>query len=117
MPRASAFRSNPEWRRRSAASSMTACRRRERSTTLRDPAPARRARGGGVDLAGERAGKSLFVNRGMPDMAVEIAIRAFRQAERPVHVNAEGVLFALSRLRGRVGGGVLSAGQGRSPPA
>jgi len=26
----------------------------------------------------------------MPDMAVEIAIRTFRQAKRPVHIDAEG---------------------------
>src|SRR5436853_3828141 len=62
---------------------------------------ARRARRGGFDFARKGAGESVLVDRGMADMAVEIAIRALRQAKRPVHVNPEGLL--------------LSAGQGRSP--
>ena len=32
----------------------------------------------------------VLVDGGVADMAVEVAIRAFRQAERPVHVDAEG---------------------------
>jgi len=67
---------------------------------------ARGARGGGFDLASEGARKSLFFDRGMADMAVEIAVRTFRQAKRPVHINAEG-LFSLSRLRGRARVGTL----------
>jgi len=39
--------------------------------------PVRRARRGGFDFAGEGARKSILVNRRMPDMAVEIAIRTF----------------------------------------
>jgi hypothetical protein len=78
----------------------------------RDFAP-RRARGGGLDLPRERTDKSRLVNRRMPDMAVEIAIRAFRQAKRPVHVDAEGFFFSLSRLCGK---GRVEASQGRSPP-
>jgi hypothetical protein len=42
----------------------------------------------------------------VPHMAVEIAIRTFRQAERPVHIDAESAFFSLPRLRGRVGVGV-----------
>src|SRR5260370_1005731 len=75
--------------------------------------PAWRARGGGLDFVRKREGETIFVDRRMPDMAVEIAIRTFRQAKRPVHVNAEGVLFSLPRLRGHC----VSAGQGKSPPA
>ena len=51
---------------------------------------ARRARRRGFDLARKGAGKAFLVDRRVADMAVEIAIRAFRQAERPVHVDAEG---------------------------
>ena len=57
------------------------------------------------DLARKGACKARFVDRRMPDVAVEIAIRAFRQAERPVHVDAERLFFSLPRLRGRISGG------------
>ena len=63
-----------------------------------------RARGGGLDLARESANEALFIDRRMAHMAVEIAIRAFRQAKRPVHIDAEGVVG-------------ISAGQEQSPPA
>ena len=51
-----------------------------------------RARRGGFDLACKGARKAFLIDRGVAHMAVEIAIRAFRQAERPVHIDAEGVL-------------------------
>ena len=63
----------------------------------------RRERGEIREL-GEIGGKELaLVDAAMADVAVEVAIGAFRQAERPVDVNPEGFLFAVS--------------QGRSPPA
>ena len=77
-------------------------RRRAAAEKDRGDLAIRRARGGGFDLAGKGPGKPFFVDRRMPDMAVEIAIRAFRQAERPVHVDAERFFS-------------VSAGQGRSP--
>ena len=77
-------------------------RRRAAAEEDRGDLAAGRARRGRFDFAREGAGKALFVDRGMADMAVEVAIRAFRQAERPVHVDAEGFLFG--------------AAQGRSPP-
>ena len=40
-------------------------------------------------LAREGAGVTLLVDRRVTDVAVEIAIRALRQAERPVDVDAE----------------------------
>ena len=65
-------------------------RRRAAAEKDRRDGSIRRARRGRFDLARKRAGKSFLVDRRVPDMAVEIAIRAFRQAERPVHVDAEG---------------------------
>ncbi len=65
---------------------------------------ARRARRSGFDLAGEGAREAFLVDRFMPDMAVEIAIGAFGQAERPVHIDAEGFFWP-------------GASQDRSPPA
>ena len=62
----------------------------------------RDARGGGLDLAREGADIAVFVDRGVADMAVEVAIRALRQAERPVDIDAEGV-------------GCISALQGTTP--
>src|SRR4051794_11826191 len=87
-------------------------RRRAAAEKDRGYLPARRARRDGFDFAGERARESLLVDRGMPDMAVEIAVRAFRQAKWPMHVNAEGFAFLLARRRP---GARIS--QGRSPPA
>ena len=58
----------------------------------------------GFDLARECARKTILVDRGMPDMAVEIAIGAFRQAKRPVHVNAESLAV------------VARTNQGSAPP-
>ena len=68
-----------------------------------DTSPAGGARRDGFDFARKRPRKSRLVDRRVADMAVEIAIRTFRQAERPVHVDAKR--FA------------VSAGQGRSPQA
>ena len=64
-------------------------RRRAAAEKDRGDGSARRARRRGFDLARKGAHKSFLVDRRVPDMAVEIAIRAFRQAERPVHVDAE----------------------------
>ena len=52
-------------------------RRRAAAEKDRGYLPAGRAFGRGLDLAGKRARKSFLVDRGMPDMAVEIAIGAF----------------------------------------
>ena len=41
------------------------------------------------DLAPERREEARLVQRLVPHVAVEVAIRAFRRAERPVHVDAE----------------------------
>src|SRR3546814_480276 len=41
-----------------------------------------------IDLAEQRVPPAWLVD-GSADMAVEVAIGAFRQAERPMHVNAE----------------------------
>src|SRR5207237_6565144 len=65
-------------------------RRRAAAKKDRGHLSARRARRGGFDFAGERARKSFLVDGGMADMAVEIAVRTFRQANRPMQVNAEG---------------------------
>ena len=51
---------------------------------------ARHARGGRGDLGFEGAHEARFVDAAVAHMAVEVAIRALRQAERPVHVDAEG---------------------------
>src|SRR6185437_12169943 len=44
---------------------------------------------GRCDLGCERAHVTRFIDCGMTDMAVEVAIRTLRQAERPVNVDAE----------------------------
>ena len=69
-------------------------RRRAAAEKDRGDGSVRRTRRRGFDLARKGARKAFLVDRRVPDMAVEIAIRAFRQAERPVHVDAEG--FALA---------------------
>ena len=53
----------------------------------------------GFDLALEGAGKAEFVNRRVADMAVEVAIRTLRQAERPVHVDAKSFFRAAAHVR------------------
>ncbi len=58
-----------------------------------------RALRSGFDLAREGADEALLVDGRMANMAVEVAIRTFRQAERPVHVDAEGFLFSGHRGR------------------
>ena len=68
-------------------------RRRAAAEKDRGDGSVGRTRRRGFDLARKGARKALLVDRRMPDMAVEIAIRAFRQAERPVHVDAEGFFF------------------------
>jgi hypothetical protein len=51
--------------------------------------PARRPGGGVGDLAPEGGDETLLVDGRAPHMAVEVAIRAFGEAEGPVHVDAE----------------------------
>src|SRR5690606_23949092 len=56
-----------------------------------------------VDLGDERARPAGMVDH-VADMAVEVAVRALRPAERPVHVDAEAGLcprrtFARGRVR------------------
>ena len=73
--------------------------RRQLGTTAPEPeldlAPPGRQRGCMGDLALIGGDESVLVDP-VADMAVEVAIRAFRGAERPVHVNAE------TRVAGRV---------------
>jgi hypothetical protein len=45
-----------------------------------------------LQLGVEGEGEALLVYRLMADMAVEVAIRAFGRAERPMHVDAEARL-------------------------
>src|SRR6185312_8730754 len=49
------------------------------------------ALGGRGDFGLEGAQESRLVDRGVADMAVEVAVRALRQAERPVHIDAEAL--------------------------
>jgi hypothetical protein len=49
-------------------------------------------------LHGESLDETVFVDIAAPDMAVKIAIGAFRQTKRPMDVNAEaGVESAANR--------------------
>ena len=77
-----------------------------RASVVKDRAqlPSGYARRRGFDLAREGLSEALFVDGRVSDVAVEVAIGAFRQAKRPVHVDAER-------------GMGISAGQGISPPA
>ena len=68
------------------AASATACRRPRRWSRR---CARRYALGGRGDLGREGAHVALLVDAGVAHMAVEVAIRALRQAERPVHVDAE----------------------------
>jgi hypothetical protein len=65
----------------------------------RHPPPPRERRHMG-DLALERRQEARLVDGPVPDVAVEVAIGALRQAERPVHVDAEA----------RIAGGVVDHG-------
>src|SRR4029077_12912098 len=58
------------------------------------------ARGGSGDFADEGAREAGLVDGGMTDVAVEVAIRTLRQAERPVDVDAE-VRSAVSAFQDR----------------
>ena len=51
--------------------------------------PSRHARGGGGDLGGKGAREAGLVDGGMTNVAVEIAVRTLRQAERPMNVDTE----------------------------
>ena len=64
-------------------------RRRAAAEKDRCDGSVRRARCRRFDLARKGARKSFLVDRRVADVAVEIAIRTLRQAERPVHVDAE----------------------------
>ena len=50
---------------------------------------ARRQRGALLEFGPNRGEKARLIDAAAPDMAVEVAIRAFRQAERPMDVNAK----------------------------
>ena len=54
---------------------------------------ARHAVGGRGDLRGKGAREAGLVDGGVAHMAVEVAIRALRQAERPVDIDPEGGLI------------------------
>src|SRR5438105_13515150 len=82
-------------------------RRRAAAEKDRGDGSIRRARRCRFDLARKRVRKSFFVDRRVADVAVEIAIRAFRQAEWPVHVDAEGCSLRVV---------AFGASQGKSPP-
>src|SRR5579872_2979761 len=75
-------------------------RRRAATEKDRSDVAAAYAACGRLDLARKGAGKAVLVDRGVPDMTVEIAVRAFRQAERPVHIDAEGLVFARRAKQG-----------------
>ncbi len=49
----------------------------------------RRETGAMREFRAEGREEARFIDRRMPDMAIEIAIRAFRQTERPMDVDAE----------------------------
>src|SRR5262249_41957129 len=51
------------------------------------------------DLGGQRAREACLVNWDVRYMAVEVAIRALRQAERPVDVDAERGLLPITALQ------------------
>ena len=62
----------------------------------------RHPRRGRRDLGGKRAHEARLVDRLAAHMAVEVAIGTFRQAERPVNVDAEGRLFAIGQIVSQV---------------
>ena len=65
--------------------SATACRRRRRCwRRVRPGASAAKCR-----APPDKPRRSALVDAAMPDVAVEVAIRAFGAAERPMHVNPE----------------------------
>src|SRR4029077_16850466 len=51
--------------------------------------PAGYPRSGGRDLCAKRAHETAFVDCGVAYVAVEVTVRAFRQAKRPVDVHTE----------------------------
>ena len=72
----------------------------------RGDGPARHARGSRRDLRRERAHEARLVDAGVAHMAVEVAIGTFRQAERPMDVDAER-RFAFRRLGAASGRGLF----------
>ncbi len=64
-------------------------RRRAAAEEDRGDRAAGYALGGRRDLGREGAGEAFLIDRGVADMAVEVAIRAFRQTERPMDIDAE----------------------------
>ena len=65
-------------------------RRRAAAEEDRRNGAAGHARGGRGDLGFERAHETRLVDTAMAHVAVEVAIGALRQAERPVHIDGNG---------------------------
>src|SRR3984893_8961635 len=66
------------------------------------------------NLGGKSADPSRLVDLFAADMAIEIAIRTFREAERPVDINAERLCVVAGVTRS--GKRMISAGQGKPRP-
>src|SRR5262249_59605477 len=66
----------------------------DRGNVTATPARSRR-----LDLACKGPGEAVLIDRGMADMAVEVAIGTFRPAERPLHIDAEGLSLSLAQGR------------------
>ena len=73
-------------------------RRRAAAEEDRRNGSVRHPRRGRRDLGGKGAHEARLVDRLAAHMAVEVAIGTFRQAERPVNVDAEGGLFAVGQI-------------------
>ena len=78
-------------------------RRRAAAEENRRHRAAGHARGGRGDLGFERAHEARLVDAAVAHVAVEVAIGALRQAERPVHIDGEGrsvnVMLSIYRPR------------------
>ena len=98
--------------RPSRATSARACRRRRRSSAPRGPARARR------DAPAPREGldKAVLVDVAAADVAVEVAIGAFRQAERPVDVDAEARVESIPNRRHAPISHEIAENAGQRPP-
>ena len=79
-------------------------RRRAAAKEHRRDGAARNARRGRRDLRLEGAHIARFVDGGMADMTVEVAIGTFRQTERPMQIDPEGVSLFLQDTPPRVSG-------------
>src|SRR5262245_35927812 len=82
----------------------------------RDCAAGSPPRGGG-DLGRERAQETRLIDTGVADVAVEIAVRALRETERPVDVDAERGVGWVASSGLRECDREISAAQGMPPQA